>query len=223
MTSIQKRLSDLRQTIPTNVELVAVSKFHPIEALREAYDAGQRIFGESRVQELVAKKESLPSDIQWHFIGHLQANKVKYIAPFISLIHAVDSEKLLLEIDRQAVRNERTIPCLLQLHVAQEETKFGFSLEECWAMLQQGTWKDMKGAQISGIMCMATNTDNTDIIRADFETAARFFEDAKNTFFSDLPYFFYRSWGMSSDYLIAVETGANLVRIGTTIFGEREY
>ncbi len=207
--------------MPQGVTLVAVSKFHPIEALQEAYDAGQRIFGESRAQELVLKHEALPKDIAWHFIGHLQPNKVKYIAPFVSLIHAVDSFKLLLEIDKQGRRNNRTIPCLLQLHVAQEETKFGFSIEECRQMLDDGKWRELEGAEICGLMCMASNTDDEVRIRGDFRAAHDFFKWAKEYHFAHSPHFALRSWGMSDDYLIATEEGSNIVRIGSAIFGER--
>lgn len=223
MTDLQRRLTETLAALPEQVRLVAVSKFHPAEAIAEAYEAGQRIFGESRAQELVAKHEALPQDIEWHFIGHLQPNKVKYIAPFVSLIHAVDSPKLLAEIDKQARRCDRIIPCLLQLHVAQEETKFGFSPEECRAFLESGAWREMHNVCIAGIMCMASNTDDTARIRRDFHTAYEFYRSAKSDFFADAPTFCERSWGMSHDYPIAVEEGCTMVRIGTQIFGERQY
>jgi len=200
---------------------VAVSKFHPAEAIQEAYDQGQRIFGESRAQELQAKHEALPNDIEWHFIGHLQPNKVKYIAPYISLIHAVDSYKLLAEISKQALRAGRTIPCLIELHLAQETTKYGFSTDDCTDMLQTSGWRELKGVQIAGIMCMASNTDDTAQIRAEFRKAYEFFHYLKSAFFQDSPFFRHRSYGMSHDYRIAMEEGATLVRIGTAIFGER--
>lgn len=223
MTEIQRRLTETLAALPEQVRLVAVSKFHPAEAIAEAYEAGQRIFGESRAQELVAKHESLPQDIEWHFIGHLQPNKVKYIAPFVSLIHAVDSPKLLAEIDKQARRCDRVIPCLLQLHVAQEETKFGFSPEECRTYLESGAWRELHNVQIAGIMCMASNTDDAARIRRDFHTAYEFYRSAKADFFADAPSFCERSWGMSHDYPLAVEEGCTMVRIGTQIFGERQY
>jgi len=216
-------LQEVKSTIKTGVELVAVSKYHPAEAIQEAYDQGQRIFGESRAQELQAKHEALPKDIEWHFIGHLQPNKVKYIAPYISLIHAVDSYKLLAEISRQALRAGRTIPCLLELHLAQETTKYGFSTDECTDMLQTSGWRELEGVQIAGIMCMATNTDDTAQIRAEFRKAYEYFHYLKSTFFQDYPLFRHRSYGMSHDYRIAMEEGATLVRIGTAIFGERAY
>ena len=158
--SIQENIREVLATLPAGVRLVAVSKFHPVEALQEAYDGGQRIFGESKVQEMTAKHEQLPADIEWHFIGHLQTNKVKYIAPYVSLIHGVDSYKLLLEINRQGQRVGRTIPCLLQLHVAQEDTKFGFSLDECQQLLEEGEWRTLPYVSIRGLMGMASNTDN---------------------------------------------------------------
>ncbi len=219
---ISTRLASIKSTIPPGVELVAVSKFHPAEAIQEAYDAGQRIFGESRAQELSRKYEALPKDIRWHFIGHLQPNKVKYIAPFISLIHAVDSFKLLTEIDKQGRRNNRAIPCLLQLHVAKEETKFGFSTEECRQILDEGKWKELAGVEICGLMCMASNTDDEARIRGDFHTAHNFFKWAKEKHFADAPHFSLCSWGMSGDYLIATKEGSNMIRIGSAIFGERE-
>lgn len=223
MTTLQQRLNDTINALPEKVTLVAVSKFHPAEAIREAYDAGQRIFGESRAQELVGKHDTLPTDIEWHFIGHLQPNKVKYIAPFVSLIHAVDTFRLLQEIDKQGRRCDRVIPCLLQLHVAAEETKFGFTPQECRAMLEEGTWREMDHVEIAGIMCMASNTDDEARIRADFHEANQFYREAKSTWFADRPTFALRSWGMSGDWHIAVEEGSNMVRIGSAIFGERTY
>lgn len=216
-------LKEVKATIKPGVELVAVSKFHPAEAIREAYDQGQRIFGESRAQELQAKHDALPTDIEWHFIGHLQPNKVKYIAPYISLIHAVDSYKLLAEINKQALKNERVIPCLLELHLAQETTKYGLSIEDCTSLLNTTDWREMKGVEISGIMCMASNTDETAQIRSEFQKAHAFFDFLKKTYFADRPSFRHRSYGMSHDYPIAMEEGATLVRVGTAIFGERAY
>lgn len=216
-------LESVRRTIRPGVQLVAVSKFHPSALIREAYAQGQRIFGESRVQELQAKHDELPADVEWHFIGHLQPNKVKYIAPYISLIHAVDSMKLLREIDRQAARFDRRIRCLLELHVAQEETKYGFTTDECTALLQGGEWREMKHVQIAGLMCMASNTDDMQQVRAEFHRAAAYWHEVKLHFFVDDAEFCERSWGMSHDYDIAMNEEATLVRVGTAIFGEREY
>lgn len=216
-------LQEVKATLPPEVELVAVSKFHPAPLLQEAYDQGQRIFGESRVQELQAKQAALPKDIQWHFIGHLQPNKVKYIAPYISLIHAVDSEKLLLEIEKQAAKANRVIPCLLELHIAQEATKYGFTPEACTALLEAGIWRQLPHVQIAGLMCMASNVDNAAQVEEEFHRALVYFNEVKARFFADDPAFCQRSWGMSHDYPLALRQGATLVRIGTAIFGEREY
>ena len=211
-------LQEVKATIDSGVELVAVSKFHPVEVLREAYEEGQRIFGESRVQELQTKQAALPPDIQWHSIGPLQPNTVKYIAPYISLIHAVDSFKLLAEIEKQAAKVHRTIPCLLQLHIAQEETKFGFTPAECTAMLQAGEWRELKHVQLAGLMCMASNTDNEQQVEAEFAQAHAYFNEIKSRFFADDPAFCQRSWGMSHDYRLAMDEGATMVRIGSAIF-----
>lgn len=216
-------LNEVRATVKQGVELVAVSKFHPAALIKEAYDQGQRIFGESRVQELQAKHEALPADIQWHFIGHLQPNKVKYIAPYISLIHAVDSYKLLAEINKQAAKHDRVIPCLLELHIAQEESKYGFTLEACTALLEDGAWRALKNVQIAGLMCMASNTPDMVQVRSEFHQARVYFDELKQRFFADDPHFCERSWGMSHDYDVAMDEGATLVRVGTAIFGEREY
>lgn len=223
MTELQERLNAIRQSLPAQTRLVAVSKYHPAEALQEAYDAGQRIFGENIVQELQQKQQILPKDIQWHYIGHLQTNKVKYIAPYVALIHAVDSLKLLQEIDKQAKKVNRIIPCLLQLHVAKEETKFGFTIEECREFLKAGEWKTLKNVRIDGLMCMASNVDDQTQVHEEFRSAYDFFKEAKETFFADSPDFKERSWGMSHDYPIAIEEGSTLVRVGTKIFGERAY
>lgn len=216
-------LNEVRATVKQGVELVAVSKFHPAALIKEAYDQGQRIFGESRVQELQAKHEALPADIQWHFIGHLQPNKVKYIAPYISLIHAVDSYKLLAEINKQAAKHDRVIPCLLELHIAQEESKYGFTPEACTALLEDGAWRALKNVQIAGLMCMASNTPDMVQVRSEFHQARVYFDELKQRFFANDPHFCERSWGMSHDYDVAMDEGATLVRVGTAIFGEREY
>lgn len=216
-------LNEVRATVKQGVELVAVSKYHPAALIKEAYDQGQRIFGESRVQELQAKHEALPADIQWHFIGHLQPNKVKYIAPYISLIHAVDSYKLLAEINKQAAKHDRVIPCLLELHIAQEDSKYGFTPEACTALLEDGAWRALKNVQIAGLMCMASNTPDMVQVRSEFHQARVYFDELKQRFFADDPHFCERSWGMSHDYDVAMDEGATLVRVGTAIFGEREY
>lgn len=216
-------LKEIKATIDPGVELVAVSKFHSVALIQEAYDEGQRIFGESRAQELQVKHEALPKDIAWHFIGHLQPNKVKYIAPYISLIHAVDSMKLLREIEKQAAKHNRVINCLLELHIAQEATKYGLSLADCTALLEAGEWRELKHVQIAGLMCMASNTEDEEQIRNEFHQANAYFNECKLRFFANDEAFSQRSWGMSDDYKIAMREGATLVRIGTAIFGEREY
>ena len=223
MSHIQEQINEINANLPEHVRLVAVSKFHPIEALEEAYAAGQRIFGESKVQEMTQKQEALPKDIEWHFIGHLQTNKIKYMAPYVALIHGVDSYKLLAEINKQAAKVGRIIPCLLQIHIAKEETKFGFSTDECLQMLEEGNWKSLDHVQITGGMGMATNTDDEAEISNEFETLSRFFHTLQTQYFQERPYFKEISMGMSDDYPIAIEKGSTLVRIGSKIFGERHY
>ena len=224
---VSERINSIKKALPEGVRLVAVSKYHPASLIREAYDGGQRIFGESHVQELVGKYEELPKDIEWHFIGHLQTNKVKYIAPFVSLIHAVDSDHLLREIDKQAVRCGRTISVLMQVHVAQEETKFGFTPDELLAYMEGGAWQQYKNVNICGLMCMATNTDDEAQIAREFEQAKRLFEQIKDRAFPQSgggkEAWKECSWGMSHDYPIAVQHGSTLVRIGSLIFGDRIY
>lgn len=222
MTHIQETIRRIKEQLPLQTQLVAVSKFHPAEAIVEAYEAEQRIFGESHVQELQQKAQQLPEDIQWHFIGHLQTNKVKYIAPYISLIHAVDSEKLLAEIHKQGTRCNRRIPCLLQLHVAKEETKYGFTVEECRRFLESDSWQHYPNAHICGLMCMASNVDEEEQIEREFETAHSFFKEAKDRHFGNDADFAVCSWGMSDDYPLAVAHGSTLVRVGSKIFGNRE-
>lgn len=223
MTDIQLHLKEILAELPPQTRLVAVSKFHPAEAIREAYDMGQRIFGESKVQELTGKYESLPKDIEWHFIGHLQTNKVKYIAPFVSMIHAGDSFKLLCEIDKQAAKVNRVIPCLLEMHVAQEESKFGFTFEECRALLAEGEWKNLSHVSIAGIMGMASYTDDLHQIQQEFQSLSDFFKELKNSYFSGNSQFCELSMGMSHDYPEAVKRGSTLVRVGSKIFGDRIY
>ena len=223
MSTIAQNLQRVKADLPDGVTLVAISKFHPIEALREAYDAGQRIFGESHVQELQRKVGEMPNDVEWHFIGHLQTNKVKYIAPYVAMIHAVDTEHLLREIDKQAARCGRVIDVLLELHIAEEETKYGFSPEACREFIAGDAWRELSHVRIRGLMMMASFTDDTEQIRQEMLLARHLFDELKRDYFADEPYFDERSWGMSHDYPIAVETGATLVRVGTTIFGERQY
>ena len=223
MSHIQEEIKRINAELPSTVRLVAVSKYHPVEALQEAYEAGQRIFGESKVQEMTQKYEVLPKDIEWHFIGHLQTNKIKYMAPYVSLIHGVDSYKLLVEINKQAIKAGRIIPCLLQIHIAQEETKFGFSTDECREMLQEGNLKSLENIQISGVMGMATNTEEEEEIIKEFDTLACFFHEIKNIYFQDSPSFKEISMGMSDDYPLAIDKGSTLIRIGSKIFGERHY
>ena len=215
---IADKLKKVKDSLAAGVELVAVSKYHPIESVQEAYDAGQRVFGESREQELRVKHEALPSDIRWHFIGHLQTNKVKYIAPYIAMIEAVDSLKLLQEINRQAEKNNRVIDVLLELHLAQESTKSGMLPEECFQMLQQGEWRSLKNVRIRGIMMMASNTDNCEQIKQEFTRARDCYESMKQQFFADDDSFNVKSYGMSGDYLMAQECGSNHVRVGSMIF-----
>lgn len=218
---IAQHIQELQASLPQGVTLVAVSKFHPVEALQEAYQAGQRVFGESRAQELVAKQLVLPKDIEWHFIGPLQSNKVKDIAPFISLIHSVDSLKLLNEIEKQAAKHERIIRVLLEIHVAAEETKHGFTPDECRELVNH--LPKLPHVQICGIMGMATLTDDESQIRKEFHTLHALFTELKETVFCQSEAFSILSMGMSHDYKLAIEEGSNMIRVGTYIFGEREY
>lgn len=218
--TIKERLERILATLPEGVNLVAVSKFHPAERLQEAYDAGQRIFGESRPQEMAAKYEVLPKDIVWTMIGHLQTNKVKMIAPFVSMIASVDSERLIEEIEKQAARYNRTIDILLEVHVAQEETKSGWSEQELYDYLATDALSRMSHVRVRGVMTIASNTDNESVVRADFQRIKDIFDRLKPSFgqtFDTL------SIGMSDDYPLALEYGSTMVRIGTAIFGQREY
>ena len=219
--SIQSHIESLRKNVPDDVKIVAVSKFHPTETIMEVYTAGQRIFGESRVQELVAKQTELPNDIEWHFVGTLQRNKVKQIAPFVSLIHSLENERLMLEIERQAAANNRKIPCLLQIYIAEEETKSGFSPDECREFLATGTWRNCPHVQLVGVMGMATFTDETAKIREEFRLLKSFFDEIKAMYFADDVSFCEISMGMSDDYPIAVEEGSSMIRVGSLIFGSR--
>lgn len=221
--SIKSNLLDVLSQLPSEVRLVAVSKFNPNSAIIEAYEAGQRVFGESKVQEMTEKYESLPKDIEWHFIGHLQTNKIKYMAPYVSMIHGVDSYKLLCEINKQAEKVGRVIPCLLQIYIAQEETKFGLSMEECLQFLEEGEWKNLKNIAICGLMGMATNTDSESQIEKEFLSLSTFFKEIKKRYFEDSNLFKEISMGMSHDYHLAIKEGSTLVRVGSRIFGERVY
>ena len=221
--SIADNLKQVLAELPQGVRLVAVSKFHPNEAIEEAYHAGQRIFGESKVQEMTAKYETLPKDIEWHFIGHLQTNKIKYMAPFVTMIHGIDTYKLLAEVNKQAIKADRVINCLLQIHIAQEETKFGFSPEECKDMLNATEWKDLTHVRICGLMGMASNTDNVKQINDEFRSLHKLFEEVKANWFADSVHFRELSMGMSHEYHEAIAAGSTLVRVGSKIFGERNY
>jgi pyridoxal phosphate enzyme (YggS family) len=219
--SIQQNLLKIKSTLPASVRLVAVSKTKPISALEEAYSAGQRIFGENKALEMAEKYRQLPKDIEWHFIGHLQSNKVKYIAPFVHLIHAVDSLKIVKEINKQALKNERIIDCLLQFHIAREETKFGFNFEEALALLESEDFQKLKNIRITGVMGMATNTDNRDQIHREFALLKHYFEKIKANYLTE-NYFKEISMGMSADYPIAIQEGSSLIRVGSSIFGLRK-
>lgn len=220
---IQQNLIDIKNEIPEGVRLVAVSKYHPAEVLLEAYNAGQRIFGENKAQEMKAKHEVLPEDIKWHFIGHLQSNKIKYIISYVSMIEAVDTLNLVSEINQYAIKAGRIIPCLLEIHLAKEETKFGFSFQECRDMLKEGEWKKLTNVSISGVMGMASNIDDQNQILNEFSSLKDFFNELKKDFFAESPDFKEISMGMSNDYKLAIQAGSTLVRIGTKIFGERIY
>ena len=221
MMSIIENLKLIKQELPPEVRLVAVSKTKPVEAIEEAYKGGQRVFGENKAQEMAAKYEQLPKDIEWHFIGHMQTNKVKYIAPFVHLIHSVDSIKVLREINKQAVKNNRTINCLLQFHIAEESTKFGLNMDEAELLIQSK--KDFANVNLTGVMGMATFTDDKEQVRREFKQLHSHFIFLKENFFSDDEKFKEISMGMSGDYTIAIEEGSTIIRVGTKIFGKRNY
>lgn len=221
--SIHKNLLHLQEELPAHVTLVAISKTHPPAIIMEAYNAGQRIFGENKVQELVSKYEVMPKDIDWHLVGHLQTNKVKYIVPFVKLIHSVDSLKLLLEINKQAAKKGKVIDCLFQMHIAEEETKFGLSQEELIEILKADEFKSLKGIRVVGLMGMATFTDDMDQVKKEFRQLSAFFQQVKKDFFSRSSAFNVLSMGMSGDYRIAIEEGSTMIRVGSNIFGERFY
>lgn len=218
---IREQLHTILHSLPEHVTLIAVSKTKPVSAIQEAYNAGQRHFGENKVQEMSDKFPQLPKDIHWHLIGHLQTNKVKYIAPFVSLIHSVDSIKLLQEINKQAIKNNRVIDCLLQFHVAEEESKFGLSLEDAKDLLDSELYRELKNIRIVGIMGMASFTEDSNQIHQEFRELRSIFDELKNNFFSVQNSFKEISMGMSGDYQIAIEEGSTMVRVGSSIFGSR--
>jgi len=222
MSSIEN-LQKIKADLPPHIKLVAVSKFHSKESIEEVYETGHKVFGESRVQELMAKEQQLPSDIEWHLIGHLQTNKIKYIIPFIHTIQSVDSWKVLLELNKQASKINRAINCLLEIHIAKEDSKFGFTFDSCRNLLETEDWESLKNIRIAGLMGMATYSDNEALIREEFKSLKSFYEELKTKYFEKKDYFKEISMGMSHDYKIAIEEGATIVRIGSSIFGEREY
>jgi pyridoxal phosphate enzyme (YggS family) len=208
----------IQHTLPPQVKLVVVSKMRPVEQIQVLYGAGQRVFGENRPQEMKGKYEALPKDIEWHFIGHLQTNKIKYIAPYVSLIHSIDRFSLLQEVNRYAEKSNRVIPCLLEFFIAQETTKFGLSWQECEEILKNPVFSTLKNIKITGVMGMATFTDDKTQIREEFKTLYRYFEQLKERYFSNDPNFKEISMGMSDDYDIAIEEGSTMVRVGSAIF-----
>jgi pyridoxal phosphate enzyme (YggS family) len=219
--SIKQNLEEVFISIPANVNLVAVSKTKPISLILEAYQSGQRVFGENNAIELAKKQQALPKDILWHFIGHLQTNKVKYIAPFVHLIHSVDSSRLLNVIDKEAKKNSRVIDCLLQFYIATEESKYGFDMNEANILLNSEEFIEMKNIRIVGVMGMATYTDMDQLIHQEFAQLKIYFENLRQLFFRDKPYFKEISMGMSGDYQIAIKEGSTMIRIGSSIFGTR--
>lgn len=223
MASIKENYHHILATITEDAQLIAVSKTKPVEMLQEAYEAGARLFGENKALEMRDKHEVLPNDIQWHFIGHLQTNKIKYIAPFVALIHSIDSLNLLQGVNKEAAKNGRVIDCLLQFHIASEETKFGLSIEEAETLLQSEEYTLLKNVRIVGVMGMATNTDDMALVRKEFATLRMYRDALKDKYFADKPEFKEISMGMSGDYEIALEEGSTLVRVGSSIFGARQY
>lgn len=223
MASIKENYHHILATITEGAQLIAVSKTKPVEMLQEAYEAGARLFGENKALEMRDKHEVLPKDIQWHFIGHLQTNKIKYVAPFVALIHSIDSLNLLQGVNKEAAKNGRVIDCLLQFHIASEETKFGLSIEEAETLLQSEEYALLKNVRIVGVMGMATNTDDMALVRKEFATLRMYRDALKAKYFADKPEFKEISMGMSGDYEIALEEGSTLVRVGSSIFGARQY
>lgn len=221
--SISSQIEKINNELPSTVKLVAVSKFNPVEAIREAYDAGQRIFGESRPQELAQKVPQLPDDIQWHFIGHLQTNKLKMVLPYVSMIHSVDSRRLLMEMEKYAVKNGLKVKCLLEVFIAREESKQGFTREELVELLDTLEAEPLQGVEICGLMGMASFVEDQEQISREFSQLQSIFVQMREKYISTLPNFNELSMGMSGDYKIAIEKGSTLVRIGTSIFGARNY
>jgi PLP dependent protein len=221
MMTIKQNIEEIRNSIPAHVKLVAVSKRKPISVIEESWEAGQRIFGENRVQELIEKNSNLKLPVEWHMIGHLQTNKVKFIAPFVSLIQSVDSFKLLQEINKEAIKNNRIIPCLLQFYIAKEESKFGFNEEELYEMIESKEFNLLKGIKISGLMGMATYTENTNQVRSEFKLLNEIFNTVKKEFFFSNTDFCEKSMGMSGDYKIAIDEGSTMIRLGSILFGDR--
>jgi len=219
MGYISENLNEVKRTLPSNVSLVAISKTKPVSDIMEAYNAGQRIFGENKVQEMIGKYEEMPKDIEWHLVGHLQTNKVKYVAPFVSLIHSVDSLKLMEEINKQGIKYSRKIPVLLQVYIAKEESKFGLDEKELIEILDLKY--SFQNIQIMGLMGMATNTDNVETIRKEFNSLKVLFDQIKLKYFENDPAFKEVSMGMSGDYLLAIKEGSTMVRVGSSIFGRR--
>ena len=220
--SVAEQITRLQKELPEGVKLLAISKYQPIEAIQEAYDAGQRMFGENHIQEMAAKAAVLPKDIQWHFTGHVQTNKIKYMAPFVSLVHAVDSFRLLREIDKHAAKHNRVIDCLLQIHIAQEDTKYGLTVDECRQLLANEPWRELEHVRITGLMAMGSNTDDMEQVRHEFRQIKGLFDELKEKYFANEPSFCQLSEGMTDDYPIAIEEGSTIVRIGSMIFGKRE-
>lgn len=223
MWDVKTNLHRVLQQLPEGVRLVAISKYHPADYIMAAYEEGQRLFGESHEQEIREKHALLPKDIEWHFIGHLQTNKVKYIVPYISMIEAVDSLKLLREIEKQAAKADRVVKVLLELHIAEEATKYGLTMDDCRQLLDAGEWRQMTHVRICGLMMMASNVDDEQQIASEFQQAADFFDEVKTKYFAHDEQFCERSWGMSDDFPIAVSHRSTMVRVGTAIFGPRVY
>ena len=221
--SVEQNITALRKDIPAGCTLIAVSKMQPVEKVLEAYETGHRVFGENKAQEMASKYQALPKDISWHMIGHLQTNKVKYIAPFVTLIHSIDSIRLLGEVNRQALKSKRVIRCLLQVHIAEEETKFGFSPEEILSLISSDVWNELQNIRIEGLMGMATFTDNQEQIRREFRSLKSLYEKLRSIPLPAVVGMKELSMGMSGDYKIAIEEGTTMVRVGTAIFGERNY
>jgi pyridoxal phosphate enzyme (YggS family) len=219
---IAENIEKIKSTLPEGVKLIAVSKTKPNEAILEAYQTGHRMFGENKAQELIRKQPELPADIEWHFIGHLQSNKAKYIAPFVSMIHSIDSFKILKTVNKEARKNDRVIPCLLQFHIAEEESKYGLSEAEAREILESDAYKNMENVSIAGVMGMATFTDDSEMVRSEFRKLKSIFDNLKNSYFAEQPEFKEISMGMSDDYPLALEEGSTIVRVGSKIFGARK-